>query len=114
MPARVRDVGQLTSIVEGTPVFLGVIVATTTKNNHDTAVPFNNTGDALEGKQLLIQTDAACYILPGVLNTSTVTTANGVLLAAGERVTVGMRQGYKWLAALAVSGTANVRVWELT
>lgn len=114
MPARSREVGELTATVEGTPVFLGVIVATTTKNNHDTAAPFNNTGDGLEGKQLLIQTDAACYILPGLLNTATVTTSNGVLLAAGERVTIGMRQGYKFLAGLAVTGTANIRVWELT
>lgn len=114
MPARSREVGEQVGTDSGTPVFLGVIVATTTKNNHDTAVPFNNTGDALEGKKLLIQSDADCYLLPGVLNTATVTTSNGVKVFANERVVIGMRQGYKWLAALAVSGTANVRVWELT
>lgn len=97
----------------GTPVFLGVIVATTTKNNNDTSVPFTNAVEAMKGKTLLIQSDAACYILPGILNTATVTTANGVYLAPNDRVCINMGSSYGWLAALAASGTANVRVWEL-
>jgi hypothetical protein len=100
-------------ITNGTPVYLGTIVASTTKNNHDTASPFNDTGDALEGKFLLVQCDAAAYVLPGTANTTTVTTSNGVKLAADERVILSMAAGYKWLAALAVTGTANCKVWEL-
>jgi hypothetical protein len=101
--------------LNGTPVFLGVIVATTTKNNHDTASAFNNTGIGLGGKMLLIQSDAACFILPGTANTATATSSNGVKLAADERVVIIMdtTASYGWLAAVSVSGTANVRVWEL-
>lgn len=99
--------------LSGTPVLLGTIVATTTKNNHDTATPFNNTGDALKGKMLLIQPDTACYILPGTANTATVTTSNGIKLGAEERVILSMADDYGWLACVAVSGTTNCRIWEL-
>ncbi len=110
---------RLDAATNGRPTFLGKIIATTTKNNHDTAVPFNDaatgaTSPTLAGKLLLIQTDAAGYIYPGTTNTATVTTANGVLLAAGERVVMNMGELDGWLAALAVSGTMNVRVWELS
>ncbi len=98
--------------LNGSPTFLGVIVATTTKNNHDTVAAFNNTGDALKGKIVMIQSDAACYVLAGSLNTSTVTTANGVKLAPDERVIITMSRDQGWLAGLAVSGTANIRVWS--
>lgn len=101
------------TMLNGTPLFLGKIVATTTKNNHDTAVPFNDTGSALGGKVVLLQTDAACYVYPGTTNAATATAANGVLLAANERVVMCLGESYGWVAALAVAGTANVRVWEL-
>jgi hypothetical protein len=99
--------------LNGTPVRLGTIVATTTKNNYDTATPFNNSGDGLAGKVLLIQADAAGYILPGTASTSTVTTSNGVKVSADERVIITMQSNYLSLAALAVSGTMNVKIWEL-
>lgn len=111
--ANVLSTDGVVALANGVPTFLGVIVATTTKNNHDTATPFNNTGDALKGKVLLIQPDAACYILPGTANTATVTTSNGVKLAADERVIIHMAQGHSFLACLSVSGTTNCRVWEL-
>lgn len=96
--------------INGVPVFLGVIAASTTKNNHDTATPFNNTGSALAGKVLLLQADAACHILPGTANTITATTSNGVKLGADERVIITMNSTYGWLACV---GSANLRVWEL-
>lgn len=95
--------------------FLGVIIATTTKNNHDTATPFNNTGKALQGKTLLIQADTACYIYTGPLNTQTVTgtaTGNGFLLEAGKGYTMTMGSDAGYLACVAVSGTSNLKVWE--
>jgi len=98
----------------GSPSLLGTIVATTTKNNYDTATPFNNSGDGLKGKVLLIQPDAACYILPVTSSTGTVTTSNGVKLAADEKVTIHMGQRFPGLACLSVSGTTNCKVWELT
>jgi hypothetical protein len=112
----VRAFNDISSVLNGCPSYLGVIVATTTKNNHDTAVPFNNTGEALKGKVLLLQSDAAFYLLPGTTNAATVATSGattGVLVAANERVVMVMGSSYGWVAAVAVSGTANVKVWEL-
>lgn len=112
LPAAARADGllQFTMSLNGTPRYLGTIAASTTKNNHDTAAPFNNTGSGLANKLLLIQCDAAAHILPGTTNATTVTTSNGVKLAADERVVVRMEEGYGWLAAV---GAANCKVWEL-
>jgi hypothetical protein len=97
----------------GTPTRLGVIVATTTKNNHDTATPFNNTGDALGGKLLVLQPDTACHITVGSLNTQTATTT-AIKLEANERFVLNMGTGPKFLACVAVSGTTNLQVYELS
>lgn len=104
---------QLDQALNGSPSYLGTIIATTTKNNHDTATPFNDTGDALKGKALMVQPDTACYILAGATNAGTVTTSNGVKLAADERVILTMTRDQGWLACVAVSGTTNLKVWEL-
>ena len=109
----VRYSNDLTTILNGVPTYLGVVVATTTKNNHDTAVPFNDTGEALKGKVIMLQSDAAFYFNAGTVNTGTATTTNGVLVAAGERVILVMGSSYGWMACLAVSGTANIKFWEL-
>lgn len=100
-------------ILCGIPNYLGVIVATTTKNNHDTAAPFNNTGVALTGKVLLLQPDAACYIYFGTTNGATATTTNGVKFSADERAIVTMTSSAGWIACVSSTGTTNLRVWEL-
>ncbi len=99
--------------LSGTPVLLGTITATTTKNNHDTAIPFNDTGTGLAGKLVMFQTDSACYLLCGTSNTAAATAATGILLAANERVIIWLGESYGWTAVLAVSGTSVVKVWEL-
>lgn len=95
------------------PVYLGTIVATTTKNNHDTNTPFNNTGDALKGKLLMLQSDADCHIAFGTTNAitaATTATTGSVKLLADERVQVKMGASHGWIACV---GTANLKVWEL-
>jgi hypothetical protein len=109
----VRRYEDSTTQLSGTPIYLGTIVATTTKNNHDTAVPFSNTGEALKGKVIILQGDTDFYLLPSTLNSGTTTTANGVRVLAYERVEICMGTTYGWVACLAVSGTSNVKVWEL-
>jgi hypothetical protein len=100
--------------LNGTPVYLGTIVSTTTKNNHDTASAFNNTGVALKNMTLLVQSDAAAYIRAGTANSVTVTSANGLLLEANEKYVLKMTGDYSFLAALSVSGsTANIKVFQL-
>lgn len=97
----------------GDPVLLGTIVATTTKNNSDTAVAFNATGEALKGKLLVLQPDADCYVRQVDTAAGTVTTANGIKLAADQLFYMGMRSTKGFIACVAVSGTANLRVFEL-
>jgi hypothetical protein len=101
----------------GTPVALGVIVATTSKNNTDTATPFNATaGEGMEGKVLLFQSDTACFCKFGADSTvaaTTSTTGSSFELAAKERVVVAVAQNLGFLACIASSGTSNVKVWEL-
>lgn len=112
----VRPFNDSNMILNGTPVKLGAVVATTTKNNHDTAVPFNNTGNALKGKVLLLHASAACNVnFAGADNTATASatatdTTYGVPLSANERVTVSIHNDYGWIA---VVGSATVTVWEL-
>lgn len=100
----------------GSPQHLGTIIATTTKNNHDTAVPFNNTGDALKGKLLMLQGDAAFHYRAVTTNAGTVTTGTsgtaGPKAEANEKVYIRVRSNEGWVACLAVSGTANVQVFE--
>ena len=107
------------AILKAPKSLLGTIVATTTKNNHDTATPFcNTTGNTLAGKLLLLQPDAACYINFGSANNITATTSNGIYVGAFERLEVlldlnSSDAAYGYLACLSVSGTTNLKVWEL-
>lgn len=116
MPVRIGN-NELLTILNGVPTSLGVIIATTTKNNHDTATPFNNTGDALCGKVLMVQSDVDCYIQVGTANTVTATasaTSASIKLKADERIVFVMGSTQGWIAAIpSTAATANVKVWEL-
>jgi hypothetical protein len=95
---------------------LGVLVATTSVNNLTTAAPFNSTGDGLKGKVLMLQPDTACWIKTGASDVAATTSATGssVKVAAEERVIVRMSHDSGYIAAIAVAGTSNVRVFEMT
>ena len=113
MPARLIG-PHLDAALYGSPSYLGTIVATTTKNNFDTAAAFKDTaGEGVGGLLLAVQPDTACYVLPGTASDSTVTTANGVKLAADQIYILNLRQKDLSLCCLAVSGTTNLKVWEL-
>ncbi len=110
----VRPFLDSSTILSGTPKYLGVIDFTgTSKTNHQATSVFNNTGAALTGKTLLLQCSAAVHILPVTTNDGTVTTATGVKLAADERVIISMGSTYGWLAAIQTSGAGNLSFWEL-
>jgi hypothetical protein len=111
MPKRAVNPFHLALKLSGTPVFLGVIEASTTKTNHTTTTAFSNTGDALKGKVLLVQAMAECHVLPVTVNNGAVTTSTGVKMASAETRVIAMTEQHGWLAVI---GTANVRVWELT
>jgi hypothetical protein len=89
--------------------YLGTIVATTTaKDNSDTAVPFTIPTGAI----VACQPDAACY-LSSEFPSASISTSNSVLYAQNELVT-----GFLWgnqtkLAAKAVAGTVNLKVFLL-
>lgn len=103
----------------GTPVYLGrITVAGNSKTNANTAVPFPSDPDAaginsLEGRLLLLAASAAVDILPVAGSTDTCTATTGVPIdaAPGDRPQVTIRNGRKYLA---VQGTGDVDVWELT
>lgn len=86
----------LTEVLNGVPTYLGTIAASTSKTNHDTATPFNNTGNALCGKVLLVQNAAAgaVRLLAVATNTGTVSNTRGATfgpsIGAGERVVLFM------------------------
>ena len=94
----------------GSPSLLGTIAATTAKSNIDTAVPFNSTGSALSGKLLFLQADVACYVTVGAASTAAV----GVLIGASERFYLWLKSTDLYVSILPVSGTANVKCFELT
>jgi len=99
--------------LNGTPLLLGTITATTAKDNADTAVVFNDASPGLAGKLIMLQTDSACYVKCSTAAASAATSANGILLAAYERVVIWLGESYGWVSVLPVSGTSVVKVWEL-
>lgn len=102
----------------GSPIPLGVITSDgTSKNNHSTAVAFNNTSNALKGKVLLVYAVVAGVMLPGDANSASTTATTGqattgVPLVAGQLAIITMHETLGWLAWKAtVSG--DLQVWEL-
>lgn len=92
--------------------YLGTIVATTTKNNTDTASPFGIPA----GAKLSIQCDATAYVLVCANSTScSATTTNGIKVSADQLFTTSAPSssgGAGYVAVLSASGTANCRVFE--
>lgn len=112
--ARLGNLTPLTQAISGCPFYLGTIQSTgSSQDNSDTGTPFNGTGDALKGRALLIQADAACYVLPTTAATTAVTSGTGVLIPANGSWTLTLGTSTGWLAVISVSGTANVKVWEV-
>lgn len=106
-----RNFGEISTVrlLNGTPTYLGTITATTTKNNNSTASPFTIP----LGQFVLVQCDAATYVLPGTTTGATVTTSNGVKIIADEKYYLMLTLDQAYLAALAVTGTVNCKVWRM-
>ena len=100
--------------------YLGTIVATTVKSNDSTAASFYVPNSA----KLSIQCDASAYVLTD--SSATLTTANGVKVSADTIFPTSTGPNYRLngadaganggasVQALAVSGTANCKVFERT
>jgi hypothetical protein len=94
----------------GADVRIGTIVATTTKNNSDTAAPF----DIPRNTRLVVQCDVETYITWGTATTAAATAASGLKLAADEKWETNSTAANIYLAALPVSaGTANCKVFKV-
>ena len=113
VPRRAQSPVLVATQFAGTHVLLGTVTATTTKNNHDTAVAFSNTGDALKGLPLQVQCDTAAYMTVGTVNTVTAATTTGVYLEAKAVYVLSMAESYGWIAFVASSGTSVCKVWQL-
>lgn len=104
--------------INGSPQYLGTIQSTGTN------VISNLTSLIKKGYKLMVQPDAAGYIL-GSDNASTPTTTNsattGVKLAADEKYYIclksdsayGSPDGEGWLQWISASGTTNLKVWRI-
>lgn len=113
----VRPTAPVLGAWTGTPVLLGVIVATgsTATTNASTAAPFAHTGDGLRGKVLLIQPDYDVYLAFGESASVSVTATTGVYMLLEDRLVVSMSARHGWIGAIPYdpAETANVRVFEL-
>lgn len=105
----------LTQALYGDPVLIGTITATATLDNSNTAVPFANTGELLKGKTLYLQGDAAFYFKQNTTAAAGVTTAGLQIGLSGSTANwyVSMRSFKGYLSILPVSGTVNVKVFEM-
>lgn len=104
----------LNAALYGDPVYIGTIVATAAPaDNANTSSPFCDSGERLRGKMLLLQPDVACYVRQNAVVNGGVTSTNGVKLAADQLFLTNMRGSKGYLAAVAVSGTVNLRVFEM-
>lgn len=116
-----RSVSEAIIKLSGSPRYLGTIDFTaTSKTNEQATTPFGVGGMA--GKILLLQPSTDVYILPTATSTGAVTSTNGVLLGAGERVQLTLDdrdvtdeagESFAWLAALRSTADGNLKVWEL-
>ncbi len=103
------NITQILAAQIGSPEYLGIIEATTAKNNSDTTTPFVIP----EGAMLLCATSADVQWLGQSTATAATTTTDGVLQDISE-------DGTKWIvflkpgqAYLSCVGAANVKVWTL-
>lgn len=105
----------LFAALQGQPTYLGTIDFTgTSKTNGQATIPFNNTGETLCGKLLLLQPTQGVYIGKSGTSGGTVTAVNGVELDPKERVVWLMPQGVNcYIAALRVTADGNLKVWWL-
>lgn len=118
-----RSVTESIVKLSGCPVFLGTIDFTaTSKTNAQATTPFNDASPALAGMSLLLQTSQDVYILPVLSSSTAVSSTNGILITAGERVILTMDdfderaiagEVRAWLAAVRSSQDGNLKVWEL-
>lgn len=104
----ISNAAQLQATLAGEPTYLGTIVATTVKTNANTAAPFTITA----GTVLTLCPDTACYVLMGA--SVTCTANNGFPLAAGATATVCLKNDTTVVQCLAVSGTTNLKVFQLS
>lgn len=134
-PGRAPNLFNLTTALNGSVTFLGVIASTAAAvtNNATTATPFNfqprdagdvttgkpiNYTNTLAGRTLLVQPTAAGVMLAGATAADLSMTQQtgikpGVLLASGEKAIITMQQDSGWLQWATVAGSGNLLVWEL-
>lgn len=96
-------------LLVGQFTYLGVITATTAKDNSDTAVPFTIN----RGNVVMVQCDVASYVyLPKTAAAASST--NGLKIQAGEvKQFRASASSTPKLSVIPVSGTANCKVWRM-
>jgi hypothetical protein len=110
MTARASTPVQEALVRNGAPTYLGsIVVSGSSLTNATTASPFNNTGEALSGKYLVLVASAAVQFRFGTAPTAVATdfdiAANGTWEGWAPEETGTL---------LAILGTATVDVYEKT
>lgn len=106
---RTADQTDLIRGLNGSPVYLGRIAATTSAKNNADATAFTIP----PGSLLLIISSAAVSVLGDKDATEDVTATTGVPLAANEKFYLLLRSDQAYLQVITPSSTANVDVWRL-
>lgn len=111
MSARLLNTPALLGALNGSPQYLGSIVTTaaTAQNNSTTAVPFTLNG----GRSYMVQANGVCYFLAQELAAGATTTANGVQVAANERVIFTTKSTEAFISIIRDSADVTVKVWEV-
>lgn len=104
--SRPLDIAEQMQAFNGSPQFAVTVAATTTPS-------INRPALVTAGCVVLLQPDAACYVLAGKVGAAvSITSANGLLLAAGEKYVLCLNPGEDAIQAVAVS-TANLRIFVM-
>lgn len=107
--ALVLSAVSMSFIAYAADMHVGTIVATTTKNNSDTAAPFTLN----EGGRYAVQCDAAAYYQTGKTSGATAVAATAVELGAKVLFDIPLPAGHNHIAILSVSGTATCKVFAV-
>ena len=99
--------GQFVKGLNGSFSYLGTVSSTGTSvtNNGSFTIPL--------GKLVLVQPDAAGYLLPATSGSGTVSATNGLKLDPNEKWVVCLKSTEAVVAWISVSGTAALKVWSI-
>jgi hypothetical protein len=99
----------LLGALNGSPTYVGTISSSGAHADNADGTPF----DMPQGAVVMLVADAAGYFAPLTSAAGTVTTANGVPLAASSPFYFRVRESKAFLGWISATGTAALRVFRM-